>query len=45
MFLTRICEADEIVLSGGCGFGLVSACEVRIRVFWDSIVVVVLESL
>ena len=45
MFLTRICEADEIVQSGGCGFGVVFACKVRISLFWDGMVVVVLECL
>ena len=45
VFLTRICEADEIVQSGGCGFGVVFACKVRICLFWDSMVVVVPECL
>ena len=47
VFLTRICEADEIVQSGGCGFGVAFACKARISLclFWDSMVVVVLECL
>ena len=44
-FLTRICEASEILQSCGCEFEVVSACEVRISLFWDSIVVVVLKSI
>ena len=38
MFSACICEADEIVQSGGCGFGEASACNVRISLFWDSMV-------
>ena len=36
--LTRICEADEIVQLGGCGFGGAFARKVRISLFWDSMV-------
>ena len=45
VFLACICEADEIVQSGGCGFGVVFVGKARISLFWDSMVVVVLECL
>ena len=41
--LACIFEADEIVQSGGCGFGMAFACKACISLFWDSMVVVVLE--
>ena len=45
VFPACICEADEITESGGCGFAKAFACKACISLFWDCMVVVVLECL